>query len=129
MGQDSRDRGGDKETMNKESEKVIEAHLRDECVKRGWLCLKMRPYEIGYPDRLVVLTNESVAWVELKTTGCKATPMQRKRIEKLRAMGHRVWIADSKTKVDKIIEELCHTRTERTCSDGRENMPDGQMSE
>lgn len=115
--------------MKRESEKAIEAHLRGECIRRGWLCLKMRPYEIGYPDRLVVLTDESVAWVELKTTGCKATPMQQKRIGELRAMGHRVWIADSKAKVNEIIDELCRTRTGRTHSDGRENMPDGRMSE
>lgn len=88
-----------------ESEKAIEASLVKKAGELGFPCLKYsNPHESGYPDRLVLLPDRSVEWVELKSAGQKPTPLQEARHAALRRMGHRVWVIDSLLKVD----EFCH---------------------
>lgn len=89
-----------------ESEKTIEAYLRRLCKENGWLCLKMRPVEVGYPDRLIVMPNGRTAWVEVKTTGKKPRPIQARRMEELQRMDHSVWVADTRKTVEEIIKTL-----------------------
>lgn len=94
----------------KESEKVIEKHLREGCKKRGWLCLKMRPVENGYPDRVIVIPGGLTVWVELKSTGCKLRPIQERRMEMLKGLGHKVTWADRKVLIDELLvklDEMC----------------------
>ena len=99
--------------MEKENENDIERYLRWQCKRHGWLCLKMRPYENGYPDRIVVLPHGLTAWVELKSTGCKPRKLQFKRMDSLIEMGHIVAWADSRSIIDYLVsdlEEMCKGR-------------------
>lgn len=86
------------------SEKAIEKHLVKAAKERGLLCLKYsNPSMVGFPDRILILPDSTVAWIELKSKGCKPTKIQRIRHEELRAIGHYVFTFDSKESVDKFL--------------------------
>ena len=87
------------------SEKNIEKYLTDEVKKRGGLSLKYHSGgESGYPDRIVILPGRPAFWVELKSKGERPRPLQQHRIEELRALGQKVYVADSKTIIDLILQ-------------------------
>lgn len=79
------------------SEKSIEAACRRYAKARGCLFLKMDPRRhIGIPDRLVVLPNGRVCWVEFKRPGEEPTTIQWNRIAKLQKMNQKAdWIDDA----------------------------------
>jgi hypothetical protein len=59
-------------------------------------CFKFEPQGIaGYPDRLVVLSNGRVVWVEFKRPGGELEPLQKFRIKRLQSLGHRVNVYES----------------------------------
>lgn len=90
-----------------ESEKAIEAYLVKRCKEKGYKCLKYSsPSEVGYPDRLVLLPEGKVVWVELKSKGKKPRPIQTKRAEELWSMGHQVYCCDSRSSVDDLFTLL-----------------------
>jgi hypothetical protein len=81
----------------KVSEKAIEQYLVSEVERRGGLCLKYyNPTNIGYPDRIVILPSFPAAWVEVKSRGKKPRPIQEVRHAKLRNLGQRVFVIDSR---------------------------------
>lgn len=89
------------------SEKSIERYLVEQAKQNGWLCLKYsNPNMVGYPDRLLVLPDGGVVWVELKSRGRKPTRMQQIRMTELAGMGHRVYVIDNKTTVDELIKTI-----------------------
>ena len=88
------------------SEKSIERHLRESVRLVGGLCLKFAsPFMVGYPDRIVMLPGGWTAWVELKSKGKKPTYLQSLRHRVLQGIGQRVYVADSREKVDEIIND------------------------
>lgn len=89
------------------SEKEIERYLVDSCHAQGLLCLKYSNANmVGFPDRIIVVPGGSVVWVELKSKGRKPSKIQQLRIARLRAMGHAVYVADSKSLVDEVIKAI-----------------------
>lgn len=85
------------------SEKALEAYLRERARHFGLKALKYyNPDMAGYPDRLVLLPGGRVVWVELKSTGRKPNALQRVRHAELRRLGHAVYVADSRRKIDSI---------------------------
>lgn len=89
------------------SEKEIEKYLCARCKDIGALCLKYsNPGAVGYPDRLIVLPGSCVVWIELKSKGRRPTRIQLARHEQLRALGHSVFVIDSKDLVDSLIHRL-----------------------
>lgn len=92
-----------------ESEKAIERYLSIQCTRRGWLCIKYSgnlQNVGGFPDRVIVRPGGRVAWVEVKSTGQKPRPLQLTRHAQLRAFGHVVYVVDSKTAVDAVINTI-----------------------
>ncbi len=86
-----------------ESEKNIEAALVREVAEMGGLCLKYASSTTtGYPDRLVLLPEGRVFWVELKTTGRKPGKKQQLRHQELRALGQTVYVVDSLSGVERV---------------------------
>lgn len=86
------------------SEKAIERYLVKCVTTIGGLCLKYsNPNVTGYPDRLVLLPCGFLFWVELKSKGKRPTDIQRLRHQELKALGHTVFVADSKEQVDRIL--------------------------
>ena len=52
------------------SEKAIERYLVEQAKENGLLCLKYsNPNMAGYPDRILVIPDGRVVWVELKSRG------------------------------------------------------------
>ncbi|MCM1293768.1 MAG: hypothetical protein NC230_09355 [Bacteroides sp.] len=89
------------------SEKVIERYLCQRAKAEGMICLKYsNPSMTGFPDRLLVLREGYVVWVELKSRGRRPSALQQLRHKELREMGHEVHVIDSKAEVDNLINEL-----------------------
>lgn len=86
-------------------ESIIEKHLVSEVKKMGGTAYKfVSPGHAGVPDRLCLLPNGMVFFVELKATGKTTRPLQDRQIEKIRAYGQRVYVADSREKIKEILE-------------------------
>lgn len=86
------------------SEKAIERYL-SECIKQmGGICLKYsNAGMVGFPDRVCQLPGGVSFWVELKSRGQEVKPIQRVRMGQLERMGHRVYVCDSKEKIDEVL--------------------------
>jgi hypothetical protein len=83
------------------TESDIESYLRDKIRAMGGKCWKfISPGTGGVPDRIVLLPNGRMFFVELKAPGKTLRPLQRKRKEELQALGFSVYVFDSKDEVD-----------------------------
>lgn len=58
------------------------------------------------PDRIVLLPQGRIIFIELKAPGKKPRPIQKYRIKELKALGFRVEIIDSIEGINNIIEEI-----------------------
>ena len=87
-----------------ESEKVLEKYLVSEVKSLGgWAVKLLSGLVTGLPDRLILLPGGVVAFVEVKTTGKKATPRQLIVHKKLTQLGFRVEVLDSKEGINNFI--------------------------
>lgn len=79
----------------------------NQVAKMGGLCLKYTsPTLTGFPDRLILLPGGRAAWAELKSEGETPRPMQRVRIARLRRLGFRVGVCDTRKAVDQFLASL-----------------------
>ncbi len=87
-------------------EKQIEQALVKAARKRGGVALKfVSPGMAGVPYRLVLFPGGRMAFVEVKAPGKKPRPLQLFRHEQLRRLGFRVYVVDSKEKIEGFLEE------------------------
>lgn len=78
-----------------ESEKIIERKLVEAVKKEKGMCIKLLCDNLlGLPDRLVLLPNGKIVFVELKTTNQKPRKIQEFMHNKLRALGFQVEVID-----------------------------------
>jgi hypothetical protein len=90
--------------VDKTSEKYIDKKLGEEVKKLGGLSIKIvAPNFIGIPDRLIILPNMPMFFVEVKTTGKKPSPIQKVVIAKLQKLGQRVYVLDSIENIKSIL--------------------------
>lgn len=70
-------------------ETEVEGRLRRRCEESGGMCVKFIPdYLKGFPDRIVLLPNARVVFVETKKpVGGKVSTAQKFRLGKLRRLG------------------------------------------
>lgn len=88
-------------------EKHIEAYLREQVKKIGGIAFKFTsPGYAGVPDRLLVLPNGIILFVETKDIGKELQPLQKSVINKLRALGARCEVVDSKEQINKLIHDI-----------------------
>lgn len=88
-------------------ENVIETYLRKQCNLRHVLCYKfVSPAKSGVPDRLLIY-NGKVWFCETKRPGGRTRALQDVQIAKMRRHGATVYVADTKDKVDAMLDELC----------------------
>lgn len=88
-------------------EKDIEKKLVKEVKKRGGLCWKFTsPNLAGVPDRLCLLHEGKVAFVEVKKPGGKLRPLQVLRKQELESRRFKVFILNNKKEVEKIVNEI-----------------------
>jgi hypothetical protein len=91
--------------VTKVSEVTVENYLKTEIEKRGGMCIKFPPlFFAGFPDRIVLLPNELIAFVELKAPGKKPSTIQGRVHAKLRKLGFLVFVVDSFGAVDTFLE-------------------------
>ena len=89
------------------NEKLLERKLREAVKRMGGVALKLySAYHTGLPDRLVLMPGGRASFVELKTTGKKPTPPQRKALAELRGMGFGAFVVDSPESLDKYLGTL-----------------------
>ncbi|MFM1524469.1 MULTISPECIES: VRR-NUC domain-containing protein [Helcococcus] len=88
-------------------EKNIEKRLIDEVKKKKGLCLKfISPSMTGIPDRIVLLPNGRIGFVEVKGPGEKPRPIQLKRIKELKSLGCKVFVLDEIDQIDEVIKKI-----------------------
>lgn len=83
-------------------EKTIESRLSDFVKGRGGMCIKLTGVR-GLPDRMVLLPNGRIFFIELKAPGKEPRKIQEKRLEKLRKIGFEAFYSDN---FDDIMEKL-----------------------
>lgn len=91
-------------------EKYIEQTFKKAVEQHGGLCLKIDATHLaGIPDRLVLLPGGTHAFVETKAPGKKPRPIQQRRHDQLRAIGHRVYTLDNTNNIESLIHEIRST--------------------
>lgn len=87
----------------KEIEKRLVKHTKD----LGGLALKIvSPGFDGMPDRLVLISNGKIAFVEVKAPGKILRPLQEKRKRQLEALGFLVFCLDDVKQIGGILHEI-----------------------
>jgi hypothetical protein len=76
-------------------EKDIEGNVVRWAAKRGFLTLKVKFADIGYPDRLFISPKGHTIFIEFKVPGKKPDPIQNFRLSQLRARGIPAYWADT----------------------------------
>lgn len=90
----------------KDSEKTLEHSLVEKIRQRGGICLKLQGnMYAGMPDRLILLSEGRIIFVELKSEGIKPRKLQLVRHEELRALGFKVFVIDTQEKLTQFLNE------------------------
>lgn len=88
-------------------ERDVENRLVQMTRRKGGMALKfVSPGMDGVPDRLVLLPEGRIAFVELKAPGKKPRPLQVTRKRQLERLGFRVYVVDDARLIDKILDEI-----------------------
>jgi len=88
-------------------EKTLEQKLVKAVKAAGGIAPKLvSPGLAGMPDRLVLLPEGKMAFVEVKGPGMKPRPIQIKRHKILRQLGFKVYVLDDKKEIQQIVSEL-----------------------
>ena len=91
-------------------ENVIERQLAMAVKKMGGMAVKfVSPGLDGVPDRIVLLPDKKMAFVELKAPGKKLRPLQEKRRWQLEALGFPVYVIDGAEQIGGVLDEICST--------------------
>ena len=88
-------------------EREIEKQFALAVKKRGGICPKfVSPGYDGMPDRLALLPDGKLAFVELKAPEQKPRQLQIARHRLLRKLGFKVYVLDDIDKIGEIIDEI-----------------------
>lgn len=88
-------------------ESKIEKRLVTEVKAIDGLCLKFTsPSMAGVPDRIVLLPEGKIGFVEVKAKGKKPRPLQVRRIKQLRDLGFKVFVLDDEKDIDRILIKI-----------------------
>ena len=92
-------------------ERDVEHTLVTEAKKHGGMAPKfVSPGTVGMPDRIVLLPEGRMGFVELKAPGKKVRAVQAKRHRDLEKLGYRVWVVDNKESAKEVIDAVQGTR-------------------
>lgn len=92
-------------------ESVIEKRLKKEIKKIGGKALKfVSPGMSGVPDRIVLMPQGRIVFVELKAPGKKRRKLQEYRAKELQNLGFRVECIDSIEGVNRFVKQLIEGR-------------------
>ena len=86
-------------------EKIIEQQLVKAVKHTGGMCPKfVSPGLNGMPDRLVLLNEGHMAFVEVKQKGKVPRPLQKKRHKQLQELGYQVFVLDDPEQIQEILK-------------------------
>ena len=89
------------------TEKELESKLVKAVKAMGGICPKLTsPGMHGMPDRLVLLPNGKIAFVEVKRHGKLPTKLQQVQHGKLKTLGFKVYVLDQPSQIQKILEDI-----------------------
>ena len=87
-------------------EKQIEKKLVKAVRDAGGMCPKLvSPGTDGMPDRMVLLPESHISFVEVKAPGQKPRPLQARRHEQLRDLGFKVAVLDDPEQIPDILDD------------------------
>lgn len=88
------------------TEKNIEQYLVKKVRETGGKAYKfVSPGNAGVPDRLLIFPSGKVIFVELKAPGKVPTNLQKAKHRELEKLKQRVFVIDSKEKVDAVLQQ------------------------
>lgn len=89
-------------------EKQLEEKLNKKIREAGGLSLKFSsPGYVGVPDRIILMPNGRIYFVEMKRhRGKRVLGMQKHVFEKFETLGFKVYILDSMREIEKFMKEL-----------------------
>lgn len=94
-------------TIKNTRERDVEGYLTRRLAGIGLACKKFIPdQDNGMPDRVVLLPDQRVLWVELKTIGGELSELQKLRHVELQRAGHAVEVVWTKAQADRLVERL-----------------------
>lgn len=82
-----------------------EGKLQTAVRKAGGIALKNTGYA-GIPDRLLVLPNGKIVWVEMKAPNGRLSKIQKTIIKQLRELGHDVRVVSNMQETEELINEV-----------------------
>lgn len=91
------------------AEGLVERKLVDAVRAKGGLCEKWTAGTAGWPDRIVLLFDGKLGFVETKAKGKKPRRLQIYRHSQLRKLGFKVYVLDEEKDIERIIDEICST--------------------
>ncbi len=93
-------------------EKEVEKKLVKAVKSEGGVCWKFTsPETAGVPDRIVLMPEGRIAFVEVKAPGEKPRKLQLSRHRLLRRLGFKVYVLDALEDIEKIISEMKNETT------------------
>lgn len=88
-------------------EKRIESAFVKATQKRGGLCLKfVSPSMAGVPDRIVLLPDGHMGFVEMKAPGKFPRPLQVQRIKQIKDLGFQVFVCDQLSQIGGMLDAI-----------------------
>ena len=88
-------------------ESFIEEKLTKAVKQNVGVCWKFTsPGTAGVPDRIILMPEGRIAFVEVKAPGEKPRPLQQSRHRLLRRLGFKVYVLDALEDIEKIISEV-----------------------
>ena len=88
-------------------EKHIEQKLVKAVNESGGICPKLiSPGTDGMPDRMILMPEGRIGFVEVKVPGKKLGRLQAKRHRQIHRLGFKVFVLDDSEKIPEIIREV-----------------------
>ncbi len=88
-------------------EKLMEQKLTKAAKHIGGVAIKIvSPGFDGMPDRMVLLPEGRMGFVEVKQPGKAPRPLQAARHRMLRRLGFKVYVLDDEEQIQKILDEI-----------------------
>jgi hypothetical protein len=88
-------------------EKAIEEKLVNAVKAVGGVCWKFTsPGTSGVPDRIVLMQDGRIGFVEVKAPGKKPRPLQQSRLKLLLRLGFKAFVLDSPDQIGGIIDAI-----------------------
>ena len=87
-------------------ESYIERKLVTETKSRGGLCEKWNSGTAGWPDRIILMPDGKVGFVEVKAPGKKPRKLQLHRHKQISALGLKVYDLDEADQIGGILDAI-----------------------